>query len=246
MPRKILFLSLFFLTLPPGGIPARSEETKKDSHDSTFRALAANRSLLARFEAEYTRLKETADDDKKLSNLEIKLRALREDSSRLAATLPEDAQAHEFLKDVLRKTKAQKSQKTPILDALHQKALGCVAQNKMTEAAKIYEQITLLDPDDDQAYLLMGHSYLLSGQYRKAEEAFQNAVHIDPENGDEIAPFYENLSVRNPNDDSAYANLGYAYLIVGEPLKAKEAFRNALAANPDNAAALNGLRLLEA
>ena len=91
----------------------------------------------------------------------------------------------------------------------------------------------------------MGHTYLLSGSYEKAEAAFQNAAHIDPENLNEITPFYENIVLQNPEDDSAHTNLGYAYLILGEFVKAKEAFQDALSINPENGQALNGLHALE-
>ena len=99
----------------------------------------------------------------------------------------------------------------------------------------------LTDPEDDEAYLILGHTYLLSGEYVKAEEAFQNAVHIDPANIREIAPFYQNLLLENPGDDQAHSNLGYALLILGNFTEAKQAFQDALSINPQNADANAGL-----
>ncbi|HXV18523.1 MAG TPA: tetratricopeptide repeat protein, partial [Candidatus Omnitrophota bacterium] len=128
--------------------------------------------------------------------------------------------------------------------SLHQTALDLVAERRYVEAAKIYQEIVLTEPDDDQAYLIMGHVYLLSGSPGKAEEAFSNAVHIDPANIQEITPFYENIILQNPDDDDGYANLGFARIIVGDFLKAREAFLQALEINPDNPAALEGLSYL--
>ena len=114
------------------------------------------------------------------------------------------------------------------------------------QAIKTYEDIILDDPDNNQAYLLMGHCLLLSGEYEKAELSFYRAVQIDPSNRDEIMPFYENTVLKDPDDDSAHADLGYAWLILGDYLKAKEAFRDALGINPENEKALKGLKIIEA
>ncbi|MBI2094920.1 MAG: tetratricopeptide repeat protein [Candidatus Omnitrophica bacterium] len=129
-------------------------------------------------------------------------------------------------------------------DRMHERALRLVAEQKLDKAVKIYEDLVLSNPDDDQAYVIMGHCYLLSGRYEKAEQAFQNAVHIDPQNAEEITPFYQNIVFRNPDDDRAHGNLGYAYLIIGDVLKAQEAYRDALAINPKNERALEGMRLI--
>jgi Tfp pilus assembly protein PilF len=127
---------------------------------------------------------------------------------------------------------------------MHERALRYVAQQDLEKASKLYEEIILIDPEDDQAYVIMGHTYLLTGHYEKAEHAFKNAVHIDPANADEIVPFYQNIIMQNANDDVAYNNLGYAYLILGDYLNARDAFLRALELNPDNAAAQDGMTTL--
>jgi tetratricopeptide (TPR) repeat protein len=208
--------------------------------------------------------------DRKLDNLKYKILALEEDRSKLLLLLPQARQAHEIMKDLLiRKESAaffeeeirrepkkvmaraetlprtEKDAITSSLRAMHEEALEYVAAKRYDKAAKIYEEILLVDPDDDQAYIIMGHIYLLSGIYDKAEEAFMNAVHIDPENTAEIAPFYENLTMQNPSDDTAYSNLGYAYMILGEFIKAREAFKDALQINPANERAMQGIQFLD-
>ena len=153
--------------------------------------------------------------------------------------------AHEFLQELVLKTRAlSASFRQGQIRQMHENALRAVESNRLLDAARLYEEIVLLDPDDDEAYLIMGHSYLLSGNTAKAADAFQNAIHIDPENAREIIPFYENLVLKNVDDDSAHAELGYAWLILGDPEKAQEAFREALAINPYNAMALEGSTIL--
>ena len=53
---------------------------------------------------------------------------------------------------------------------------------------------------------------------------------------------YTEIILLEADDESAYANLGRAHMILGEREKAAEAFRNALEINPDNPMALMGLR----
>jgi cytochrome c-type biogenesis protein CcmH/NrfG len=84
----------------------------------------------------------------------------------------------------------------------------------------------------------------MSGEYEKAETAFRNAAEIDPENADQVVPFYRNIALQNPGDDTAYVNLGFANLIVGDYLKAQDAFKDALGIDPENAEAKKGLKIL--
>ena len=128
---------------------------------------------------------------------------------------------------------------------MHETALDFVARDKLSDAARLYEEMVLTDPNDDEAYLLMGHCYLLSGEYAKAEVAFHNAAHIDSANLSEIAPFYENMAMDNPGDDAVMAQLGYAYLMLGDFRKAGAAFTDALAVNPANEKALSGLQIIQ-
>ncbi len=259
---------MFFL---PGGIDlALAGDSQGVSRElSVAKALAANRSLITQYTTDYIRLKKEADKAdsgelrSQLEKLKYKINALGEDRANLFSMLSERRLAHELMKDVL--TKESGIQRILVeelqpdqpqapsfaaspnfsLELLHERALQFAASHQYEEAEKIYEEIILKDPDDDQAYVIMGHISLLMGDYAKAEEAFRNAVSIDPENIQEITPFYENIVVQNPNDTQAFTNLGYAYLILGEFLKAREAFKNALDINPDNQIAQNGMATLE-
>ncbi len=252
---------------------ARAEDTTKNR--GLLNSLNANRSLMSKYQNEYIRLKEDLlaspgeMKQKKLKDLEDKIRALEEDAEELQSFLPVDHQAQEFVLDLM--TKKNQGEKVKTVRAansflqetslkyemrntslaaqstfqMHERALEEVSAGNFREAIALYEEIVLRNPDDDEAYLIMGHTYLLMGQYQKAERAFHNAVHIDPENIEEITPFYENTVLQNPDSDSGYANLGYAYLILGNVVKAKAAFIEALRINPANAPAENGMMYLE-
>lgn len=55
------------------------------------------------------------------------------------------------------------------------------------------------------------------------------------------AGLYWEIILIEPDDESAYANLGELYLILGDTDRAKDAFLNALHINPANQEAQNGL-----
>ncbi len=157
------------------------------------------------------------------------------------ATRPE---AEEYLADfILRKTVKPPAPITA--PRLHEKALEYVSNREFDKAAKLYEEIVLIDPNDDQAYLILGHIHLLNAEFDKAEAAFTNAVDIDTQNMNEITPFYENMILRDPDDDKARTYLGYAYLILGEYLSAQAAFKDALELNPANGLARQGLGYIQ-
>ncbi|HTL69969.1 MAG TPA: tetratricopeptide repeat protein [Candidatus Eisenbacteria bacterium] len=52
---------------------------------------------------------------------------------------------------------------------------------------------------------------------------------------------YQDILFLEPDDETAYANLGRCYLLRGEYDRAKEAFFNALDINPENETAQRGL-----
>lgn len=227
MQPLFLRIALLTLTLIAWAVPAAADDAE------TLRALAANRRLLA---AAY------------LEKDSAMIRVLEADTKRLLGGLPAEARAQEFLKDLAARKRAvakgPSEEAAPFKDDLrdmHEQALALVEQDRFLEAAALYESIVLIDAEDDEAYLLMGHTYMLSGEFLKAEEAFQNAVHIDPENRDEIVPFYENVMIRSPGDDTAHVNLGAVRMILGDDAGALRAFEDALAINPENKNARQGL-----
>ncbi|MBI4352705.1 MAG: tetratricopeptide repeat protein [Candidatus Omnitrophica bacterium] len=52
---------------------------------------------------------------------------------------------------------------------------------------------------------------------------------------------YETIILAEPDDETAYANMGRIYLLTGQRERAKDAFLNALDINPENETALLGL-----
>ncbi|HTL70397.1 MAG TPA: tetratricopeptide repeat protein [Candidatus Eisenbacteria bacterium] len=240
-------------------LPSSARAEGSDGDPAVLRSLEINRSMLSRFESEYELLKDVEAAKApivrtEMRNLRYKMEALDEDSRRLESLLSEDKKAQAFLEEVVtraekRDSEAARQREGPqpgtLTYQLHEKALRLVAEKKMEEAALVYEEIVMLDPEDDQAYLILGHVLLLSGQFVKAEAAFDNAVHIDAANRGQIVPFYENRILQDPNDDESYANLGYAHLLLGELEAAGQAFSDALAINPSNERAASGMGLLE-
>ncbi len=221
--------------------PAFCQAAAKETANAKItKSLQINRSMVARFETQQLELRKKRVENPsvisktELENLNYKIKALHEDAARLR-TLPPKKSAST--------PAAGAAPNTEILQ-MHERALEYVGKNEFRKALGLYEEIVLKNPEDDQAYIIMGHIYLMSGNYEKSESAFQNAVHIDPDNIHEIAPFYENKILQNPDDDNAYADLGYAYLILGDFLKAQSAFKNALSINPYNRIAANGLKLM--
>lgn len=264
MKKNVLSTILLIAWACSFGDPSSSAEMvrQENKNSKIIKSLAINRSLVSRFTSEYIKLKkENAGhpsdiSERQLTNLKYKIQALHEDAARLRSALPENSQTREIVKDLLAKKSFKEiPDKKPAallkrpasydqLYQMHERALDYVAKNKLKEALKLYEEIILTNAEDDQAYIILGHLYLLSGQYEKSEVAFHNAVNIDPDNIHEITPLYENMILQNPDDDTAYAHLGYAYLILGEFPKAKDAFKDALSINPNNPLALDGLRLI--
>ena len=68
------------------------------------------------------------------------------------------------------------------LTRLHEEAEVLVAEDRYREAVDVYLEIVLAEPDDEAAYTNLGHSYMILGDFKRAEDAFQNALHINPEN----------------------------------------------------------------
>lgn len=265
--KKTSFLACGVLALTLSAVlswdaAAQDNSSAKDRpYISALRSLSINRSLLMRSEAEYrTLLKEerrgaSGNMPERLSNLRYKIQAFKEDAERLQTQLPGDVLADDFLEEMVdHQKKPGRSQNTVDLEAekkieekirsiyrMHEKALSYVAQDQYDEAEKMYEEIVLLSPDDDEAYLLLGHTCLAIGHYEKAGEAFGNAIHINPANAREIPRLYENILLENPSDDNVMAQLGFSHLLLGNAGQAREFFEEALKVDPSNETARRGL-----
>lgn len=244
------------------GTAAQEDPSAKDRpYISALRSLSINRSLLMKSEAEYQALlkeerRGTSENlSERLSNLRYKIQAFKEDAERLQTQLPGNVLADDFLKEMVdHQKRSGGTQDTVDLEAekkieekirsiyrMHEKALSYVAQDRYDEAEKMYEEIVLLSPDDDEAYLLLGHTCLAIGHYEKAGGAFGNAIHINPENAREIPRLYENILIENPSDDNVMAQLGFSYLLLGNAGQARQFFEEALKLDPSNETARRGL-----
>ncbi len=265
----------FFLLNTAMAFESQGENIRLD----TMKSLTINRSMIARFESEFTalsRAENLSSSDRmkrELLNLQYKIKALDEDNEKLMKMLPESLQANEFLKNMPIKTETEKikafsvpapttvfKERAPLkkyqgaspkvrgndeTNKLHERALEFVAKKEMGKAIKIYEEIVLNDPNDDEAYLIMGHCLVLIGQFEKGEEAFQNAAHINPQNLSQIIPFYENRIRENSDDADAYANLGFICLMFGNTRRAQASFQQSLSLDSGNPTALRGLQVIE-
>ena len=73
------------------------------------------------------------------------------------------------------------------IENLHERAQDLMAQHNFRDAINVYSEILLTEPDDDAAYTNMGQAYMVLGDFKRAKDAFQNALDISPDN--EIAAF---------------------------------------------------------
>ena len=70
------------------------------------------------------------------------------------------------------------------IEDMHRAAEKEIAANHFREAIRLYDDIILLEPDDDVAYANMGNTYLILGYDNKAKDAFHQALDINPDNED--------------------------------------------------------------
>lgn len=68
------------------------------------------------------------------------------------------------------------------IQELHAKAEGQIVQNDFHGAIKTYQEILLIEPDDETAYTNLGRIHMILGDTQKAAECFRNALSIDPDN----------------------------------------------------------------
>lgn len=107
------------------------------------------------------------------------------------------------------------------------------------------------------ALSLVAFSFLWTSPLRAEETVPKNFTYIRQEDLDKIENLhqhaekliqqkdfraaidvYSEILLIEPDDDDAYANMGQAYMVVGDFQRAKNSFRNALDINPGNQAAM--------
>ncbi|MDD5703581.1 MAG: O-antigen ligase family protein, partial [Dehalococcoidales bacterium] len=67
-------------------------------------------------------------------------------------------------------------------DAHFNIAVGCFDIKNYNSAISYWRKTVNLDPKDEQAYIGLGESYKIQGQQKKAKEAFESALRINPYN----------------------------------------------------------------
>lgn len=110
------------------------------------------------------------------------------------------------------------------IDVLYNKGLICQDLGEYNEALKTYSEILKVDPEFKHAHFNMGYvnMYYLK-QYKQGAIHFTDAINIDPE-------FYQ-----------AYYNRGYCYELMGDVIRAKVDYQNALNIKPDYTIAAKGM-----
>jgi len=128
------------------------------------------------------------------------------------------------------------------------------------QAENIYQQILLRDPDNAQAYSLLGILAVQAGNMERAIQLTRKAIEIDPD----IANFHYNLGIMlkkqgrlaeaaasyrqaialKPDFDNALYNLGNALQTDGQFDEAITCYRQVVAIRPGHAEAYNNLGIL--
>ena len=89
------------------------------------------------------------------------------------------------------------------LESMHQQAIDSLLKNDFQGAIRAYSDILLMEPDDETAYTGLGQIYMILGHAKKAHEAFQNALDINPNN--EVA-LYGIQKIMDPDGTEGMTN----------------------------------------
>ena len=122
---------------------------------------------------------------------------------------------------------------------------------RLTEAAELYQQILLSDPNQFEPFYSLGMICLQAGQLEDAQQLMGNALHIRPEfpegwcargivllqlrRADEALGCFDRALALVPNFMEAHSSQATAYLELNRPDEALLALDKALALNPSHA-----------
>ena len=139
---------------------------------------------------------------------------------------------------------------------------GYYERGQMDVALEELNEAATLDPTNPRVYNIYGLVYAMLGDNPKAEQNFQRALALAPQDSDirhnwgwylcsndrprEAIPEFE-LALRNPlyrTPEIALVNAGRCSVAVGDLVGAESYFKRAQARTPNNAAAAYGLALL--
>lgn len=138
--------------------------------------------------------------------------------------------------------------------AYHGLANAYHKEGRLTEAARSYQTVLMLNPYDAEAHYNLGVIYDKQGspmdavilEYQTAiklrpdlSDAYTNlgAVYYKQGRLDEALEQYQTALARNPSDFNAYYNLGHIYYKQGQPEKALEMYNATLKLEPEFAMA---------
>ena len=133
------------------------------------------------------------------------------------------------------------------MDEKLKEAFGYHKQGKLTEAKQLYEKILKQEPENAEAWDLIGLLYYQINNFTKAEECIKNAlkysprlyylenlarVYLDSEKYDVAASLYSDIVKHSPKYEN-YFNLAMAYKGDKQWENAKNAYYKSLEINPD-------------
>jgi Flp pilus assembly protein TadD len=108
----------------------------------------------------------------------------------------------------------------------YQKGLKELWQENWSAALTFFQKVIEKNPQDADAWVVVGYCYSKLGRYQDAIESYKQAIRI------------------KPDDAMAHYNLGFAYGNLGRYQDAIEAFKQAVRIKPDDAVAHHGLGLI--
>ena len=154
---------------------------------------------------------------------------------------------HEQAITVLEKTVTQSDAR---IDWLGNFANVLVAQNKLTDAIRIFEKMHRLAPDDVQTLINLGSVYERSQHSETAEQCYQKAIALDPNcqeayrllstlyaqqgRAAESVEAYCRSYILSPIEDTTPFLLGKAYYVLGQLEKAAEVYQRWKEQDPGN------------
>jgi tetratricopeptide (TPR) repeat protein len=124
------------------------------------------------------------------------------------------------------------------------------SQETINSAIREFEEIVRIDPNERQAFLMLGRLFQIKGDRNKATEIYKKFLGVEPGseegvtalaklqmdagNNKEAATLLEEFIKRRPDSDVALETLGQAYSDLQEYDKAADAYRRASELDPDD------------
>ncbi len=113
----------------------------------------------------------------------------------------------EAAETTLRSTHEVSDARIKKLEKMHNDAEALILTSNFDEAIQKYNDILIYEPDDETAYVNMGNAYMILGNFMKAENAFSNALHINPDNASAQAGLQKINDPDGPPAEEAPLNL---------------------------------------